>query len=325
MAEVLPYIITFSTALLVSALLTPDVERFARRCGVLDKPNARKVHTTPTPLWGGLAVALASILSVMVGLFFFDRVRFYVDTRAMENLTGILIAGVMMLILGMVDDKISIPAKVKFLCQILIAIVLIKFKVAITFLNIPGMGMVFLPLWLTWTLTIFWIVGLTNAINLLDGLDGLLSGVSTIFAFLFFIVAIMKGQFLVALLMMALGGASLGFLRYNFNPARIFMGDTGSLFLGLMYSSLSIMGALKVTTTAAVLVPLFIMGLPVLDTSLAIIRRFLSGKPIFSPDKEHVHHKLLASGLSHRQAVYYIYIISGALGVIGLSLAIMVP
>jgi UDP-GlcNAc:undecaprenyl-phosphate GlcNAc-1-phosphate transferase len=129
---------------------------------------------------------------------------------------------------------------------------------------------------------------------------------------------------MVALLMMAIAGACLGFLKFNFNPARIFMGDTGSLFLGLMFSSLSIIGALKVTTTAAILVPLLIMGLPVLDTSFAIIRRFLNGKPIFAPDKEHVHHQLLALGLSQKQAVLYIYLICGTLGVIGLSLVFLI-
>jgi len=321
MMSVLPLIITFCVALTGSAFLTPVAEKIAVRFGAIDKPNERKVHDKPVPLWGGLGIASAFFIAVFISIFIFKNDKILaLDERIIRNLIGIFIGGVLIVILGMVDDKINVPAKIKFAAQILIAIILIKFDVAITFLTIPGMGLIYLPGWLTWLLTIFWIVGLTNAINLMDGLDGLLAGISTIFALLFFIVAILKGPFIVALLMMGLAGSSLGFLRYNFNPARIFMGDTGSLFLGLMFSSLSIVGALKVTTAMALFIPLLIMGLPVLDTSFAIIRRFIGKRPIFSPDKEHIHHRLLAKGLTQRQAVFYIYIICGTLGAIGLSL-----
>jgi len=324
MADILPLASTFIAAIVVATFLTPVAEKIALKYNAIDKPDERKVHCSPKPLWGGIAIALGVIIAVCLSIIIFKSVRNCLDPRTTRNLTGIFIGGVLMVILGMIDDKISVPAKIKFLAQILIAVILIKFDVVITFLTIPGIGLVYLPAWLSWAGTIFWIVGLTNAINLMDGLDGLLAGISTIFALLFFIVALLKGQFIVAMIMMALGGASLGFLRYNFNPARIFMGDTGSLFLGLMYSSLSIVGALKVTTTAALFIPLLIMGVPVLDTSFAIIRRFIKRKPIFSPDKEHVHHRLLECGLSHKQAVLYIYIICGTLGAIGLSLVFIV-
>lgn len=323
--NIMPFMVTFLSALGGTLLLTPAAERIAVKFHAIDKPNERKVHQKPIPLWGGLAIAAAAIASIIIAVVIFPSVRQMLDPRLIKNLLGILTAGILILILGMVDDKISVPAKIKLLVQIFAAIILIRFGVAITFLNVPGMGLVYLPAWLSWGATIFWIVGLTNAINLLDGLDGLLAGVSTIFALLFFIVALLKGQYITALLMMGLAGSSLGFLRYNFNPARIFMGDTGSLFLGLMYSSLSIIGALKVTTTVALFIPLLIMGLPVLDTSFAIIRRFLSKKPIFSPDKEHIHHKLLAKGLTQKQAVFFIYIICGTLGAIGLSLVLIIP
>ncbi|MCE1247519.1 MAG: undecaprenyl/decaprenyl-phosphate alpha-N-acetylglucosaminyl 1-phosphate transferase [Firmicutes bacterium] len=324
MADLYPLLTTFGVALAGAAILTPVAEKVAIKFGAIDKPNARKVHKAPIPLWGGLAIAFASIIAVLVSLGVFESLRHQINQRMASNLIGILIGGIIILIVGMIDDKIAMPAKVKLAFQILVAVILIKFGVVIQFLTIPGIGFVVLPVWAAWGVTIFWIVGLTNAINLMDGLDGLLAGASTIFALLFFIVALLKGQYVVALLMMALAGACLGFLKFNFNPARIFMGDTGSLFLGLMFSSLSIMGALKVTTTAAVIVPLLIMGLPVLDTSFAIVRRFLNGKPIFSPDKEHVHHQLLALGLSHKQAVLYIYLICGTLGAIGLSLVFLV-
>jgi len=159
-----------------------------------------------------------------------------------------------------------------------------------------------------------------NAINLLDGLDGLLAGVSTISATIFFIVAMMKGQILVAILMAALAGATLGFLRYNFNPAQLFMGDTGSLFLGILFACLSVMGALKGTTTVALFVPVFIMGLPILDTLWAIVRRALKKQPIFKADKGHIHHRLMNLGLTQRQAVLIIYAINICFGLVGLAL-----
>jgi UDP-GlcNAc:undecaprenyl-phosphate GlcNAc-1-phosphate transferase len=324
MADLYPLLTTFGIALCGAAILTPVAEKVAIRFGAIDKPNARKVHQAPIPLWGGLAIAFSSILAVVISLGIFESLRLSMSPRMASNLIGILIGGLVIVVVGLIDDRMGMPAKVKLAFQILVAVILIKFGVVIQFLTIPGMGMIVLPLWLSWGVTVFWIVGLTNAINLMDGLDGLLAGSSTIFALLFFIVALLKGQYMVALLMMAIAGACLGFLKFNFNPARIFMGDTGSLFLGLMFSSLSIIGALKVTTTAAILVPLLIMGLPVLDTSFAIIRRFLNGKPIFAPDKEHVHHQLLALGLSQKQAVLYIYLICGTLGVIGLSLVFLI-
>lgn len=320
-----PYILTFVFSLGGALVLTPVVQRMAVRCGAMAMPDPRKVHREPTPCWGGIAIAAGVLIAMVASFLLFDRLRLYIDGRTQRYLMGLLIGGTLMLILGAIDDRYNMPAKVKLLGQIIIASILIKFGIAITFLTIPGIGFVYLPPWAMWGISLLWIVGITNAINLLDGLDGLLAGVSTIFALLFFIVAVVKGQFVVAVLMMALAGGCLGFLRYNYNPARIFMGDTGSLFLGMMFSALSIVGAMKVTTTAAIFVPVFILGLPIYDTASAILRRFFAGRPIFSPDKEHVHHQLLAQGLSVRQAVIIIYAICCTLGAIGISLAIMLP
>ncbi len=305
-------------------MLTPVARQLAIKFKAIDKPCSRKVHSEPTPRWGGIAIALSVLLAVFMSLVFFEDVRLHMHSRTQLNLMGLTLGGGLMLVLGMLDDRYDVPAKLKLAGQIVIAIIMIKFGIVISFLNIPFMGFTYLPAWISWPLTIFWIVGITNAINLLDGLDGLLAGVSVIISILFFIIALMTGQFTVALLMMALTGASLGFLRYNFNPASIFMGDSGSLFLGLMYASLSIIGALKVSTTVAILIPVFIMGLPIFDTSFAIIRRFTNGRPIFSADKEHVHHQLLARGYSVKQAVIYMYVICGTLGAIGVSLALFI-
>jgi UDP-GlcNAc:undecaprenyl-phosphate GlcNAc-1-phosphate transferase len=180
---------------------------------------------------------------------------------------------------------------------------------------------VFLPGWVSVGITVFWIVGLTNAINLLDGLDGLLAGVSGISAAFLCIVSLMKGQLLVATMLAALSGSALGFLRYNFNPARMFMGDTGSLFLGVMFASLSTMGALKLPMALAFTIPVFVMGLPIADTTWAIVRRAWARRPIFSPDKEHLHHRLLNLGLSQKQVVAVIWIMNGMLGLVGVILA----
>ena len=305
--------------------LTPIALQLAMRFRAYAIPDPRKVHRTPTPQWGGLAIGAAFFIAATASFFLFENLQLQLDPRTRRQLLGLAAGGGLMLILGMVDDRFNIPAKAKLAGQLVIAAILIQSGVAITFLTIPFMGLVYLPPWISWGISLLWIVGLTNAINLLDGLDGLLAGVSTIFALLFFIVALAKGQVVVAIMMMALAGACMGFLRYNYNPASIFMGDTGSLFLGVMFSGLSIMGALKVTTTAAIFTPILILGLPIFDTSFAIVRRFAAGRPIFSADREHVHHQLLARGMSVRQAVVLIYAVCCTLGAIGISLALLLP
>jgi UDP-GlcNAc:undecaprenyl-phosphate/decaprenyl-phosphate GlcNAc-1-phosphate transferase len=316
------FLTTFFIALITALFLTPKVEEVAVKFNAMDKPDARKVHSKLMPRWGGLAIAMAAILSILLCFRIFEQAQLLLDIKTQKNLLGLFLGGGLMVIVGMIDDKFNLSAKYKLLGQILIALVVMKFGIAITFLTLPFIGFVYLPGWLSVLLTILWIVGMTNAINLLDGLDGLLAGVATIFALLFFAVSLLTGQIAVAITMIAIAGACVGFLRYNFNPARIFMGDTGSLFLGLMFACLSIIGAFKVTTTAAMIIPVVIMGLPIFDTSFAIVRRFAHGKPIFSPDKEHVHHQLLARGLSVRQTVLLIYLICCTLGVAGLSVAL---
>ncbi|MBI2252737.1 MAG: undecaprenyl/decaprenyl-phosphate alpha-N-acetylglucosaminyl 1-phosphate transferase [Armatimonadetes bacterium] len=191
----------------------------------------------------------------------------------------------------------------------------------IDFITYPFGGIILLPKILSFLITLFWIVGITNAVNLLDGLDGLLAGITVISALTFGGVAILKHQFLAAILMLALGGAALGFLPYNFYPAKIFLGDAGSLFIGVILAVLTIMGAFKTTATLALFIPILIMGIPIFDTAYAILRRFLTKKPIFKADREHIHHNLLNLGLSQRQVVCIIYLINFILGILGLILA----
>lgn len=313
----------FLQSLLLVLLLTPLVERAARHFGCMDRPEARKVHGHPTPRWGGLAVALSFFASIPVLFFAAHRLNIPFDARLSGNLAALATGALLIVIVGMVDDRFTLSAWIKLGCQVAIALILIESGIAITFVTLPYYGLLYLPGWLSLGLTMFWIVGITNALNLLDGLDGLLSGVCAIFAGIFFVVSLCTGQFVVALLMVSLCGACIGFLRYNFNPARIFLGDTGSLFLGLTFSVLSIIGAFKVTTTVSFLVPLAIMFLPIFDTSFAIVRRLRSGHPLFKPDKGHVHHRLLARGFSVRQVVVLLYAVCGVTGMLGIAMLIM--
>lgn len=338
----LPYIAVWLTGLMLTALLCPLVYRLATRMGVLDQPDARKVHSNPIPRWGGVAIFLSFYFTVGLALWFSlgeaaSPVARFVggvtgaltgsgdqlpsDLMVRSNLIGLLFGGSLMVLLGMIDDVTGMPAKVKLVGQIVIACVFVWFGIQISFLSRFHHGIVYLPEWTGRLLTILWIIGLTNAINLLDGLDGLLSGVSGISAAFLCVVSLMKGQMMVALLLAALSGSAFGFLRYNFNPARMFMGDAGSLFLGCMFACLSIMGALKLSATLALLVPVLIMGLPIADTAWAIIRRAASRRPIFQPDKEHLHHRLLGLGLSQRQVVAVIWMVNGVLGLLGVIIA----
>ena len=169
-------------------------------------------------------------------------------------------------------------------------------------------------------ITLLWVVGLTNTVNLIDGLDGLAAGVSTIAAVTILLVALQQNFWVVAVLTAALAGSSLGFLQHNFNPAKIFMGDTGSMFLGYMLAAISVLGTVKSAATIALIVPIVALGLPIMDTAFAIIRRYSSGQPIFKPDKGHLHHRLLEMGLSQKQAVLLMYVISGCLGLSAIAL-----
>ena len=317
------FIFTFGVAMLASLGLTPLIRRLAVSMGAVDKPNHRKVHSRPTPLWGGLGVFGGMIISIPLTLILFGHIEPLLTRRAISSFIGLLVAGVIIVILGLLDDRFTIGAKQKLSVQIVAALVMYYSGISITFINIPGQGYYYFASWISLFITVFWIVGIMNALNLLDGLDGLLSGVAVISGLIFFIVAVQKGQLLVAMLMMALVGGCLGFLHYNFHPASIFLGDTGSLLIGLTFAASSIMGALKTTTTLAFMVPVLIMGVPIFDTAFAIFRRFIRKKPIFSPDKDHVHHRLLRTGLSHRNVVFLIYLVNLILGILGIVLARM--
>lgn len=308
----------------LTLLATPQVKKLAKYCGAMDQPDARKVHSTPMPLWGGLGVSLSATIAFLVALFGVSGLA--LSSRQFSGVIAIVFCSLFIVGIGMIDDRYGMAAKTKLLAQIGLSLILIGAGVRIDFFSLPFVdGVVYLSFWQSALLSLVWIVGVTNAVNLLDGLDGLVAGVACGSATILALVAAVNGQWLPVIAMTALAGSALGFLRFNFNPAQIFMGDTGSLFLGIMFASWSLLGYLKTTATVALTFPiLLVMAVPLLDTSYAIIRRGVARQSIFKPDKGHLHHRLLSTGMSQRQAVVTIYAINTAFGLAGLAMACVV-
>jgi UDP-GlcNAc:undecaprenyl-phosphate GlcNAc-1-phosphate transferase len=281
--------------------------RLAKLVGAIDVPrDERRVHKVPTPRLGGLAI----YLGFMAGLLYYTEIN--------SRMLGVLIGATMIVVLGFFDDIKPLSAKFKLMVQIVAASIAIYSGVRISYVTNPlhflaGGEYIHFGLW-TYPLTLFWIVGVTNAINLVDGLDGLAAGISGISATTLFVAALGTGQHFPAILAALIAASTLGFLPHNFNPAKIFMGDTGALFLGYMLSVISVMGVLKGAAALSILVPIFAIGLPIFDTLFAMARRALSGKSMMEADKGHLHHKLLAAGMSQKQAVLTLYSISAILG-----------
>ena len=303
----IPAIIAFFAALVTVLIITPLVIKFAIWFGAVDKPNARKVHEKLMPRLGGLAIFIGVIAGYFAGGLYDQKIN------------TISLGAILIIIIGIFDDKYELSAKTKFVGQLVVASLILASGLKIDFVTIPYIGSYDLGFW-SYPLTIFWIVAITNAINLIDGLDGLSSGVSAIGIATIAIMALLAGKVLIFTLSLVLLGSIIGFLFYNFHPARIFMGDTGALFLGYSISILSLLGLYKSVTLFSFLVPIIILGVPVFDTTFAIIRRIVNKKPISAPDKSHLHHRLLALGLSHRNTVLAIY----AFGILFSACAIIV-
>ena len=300
-------------ALIISLLLVPFVAKLAIKIGAVDKPNERKVHTKIMPRMGGLAIYLS-----------FFIVLFLSHDMAKQHI-GLLIGCTVLVLVGIIDDKTDMPAKIKLLGQILAACIVVVSGVRVEFMTNFILGGVF-PLYIfSVPFTVLWIVAITNAVNLIDGLDGLAAGTSIIAAATMAISGYATGQTEMASMALILIGASLGFLKYNFHPAKIFMGDTGSMFLGYNLSVLAIMGFTKSFTVLSLVTPILVLAIPILDTLFAIIRRKMNNKPIFKPDKNHLHHCLLNYGFSHRNTVLIIYAVSAVLALCGLIMTYLNP
>ncbi|MGF7049078.1 UDP-GlcNAc:undecaprenyl-phosphate GlcNAc-1-phosphate transferase [Paenibacillus sp. DS2015] len=298
----------------LALLLTPQVKKFAFKVGAIDVPNARKVHTRVMPRLGGLGIYLAFIIALFLVLPFVYPDLSLRDTNFIK---AFVVGGSMIVLIGALDDRFELSAKVKLLGQIMAAcVVVFGFDISVDFVNIPFQdNFKYLESWISIPLTIFWIVGVTNAINLIDGLDGLAAGVSAIAIGTILVMSLLMGNMMIALLCMVLLGAIIGFLFFNFHPAKIFMGDSGSLFLGFCLAMLSLLG-FKQVAIVSFMTPLIIIGVPLSDTFFAIIRRWVHKKPIFAPDKGHLHHCLRQLGFSHRQSVLIIYSIAAFFGVL---------
>jgi len=298
------YILPILVSAILTYIMTPFVEKLARKVGAMDVPeDDRRVHKSPIPRMGGLAIYLAFVVTLVAFAG--------VDNKT----TGIILGSTMIVGIGIVDDIRGVSAKVKLLVQICAALVLVHFGIRIDFFTnfFESEGLIYLGS-LSVPITVFWIVGITNTFNLIDGLDGLAAGIYTISAVTLSYIAYVNGMHETALVTLILAGGCLGFLPFNFNPARIFMGDTGSLFLGFVLAAISIEGVIKGATALTMVLPILAMGLPIMDTTLAICRRVIGGKSIMEADKRHLHHKLLSAGLCQKRAVLLMYGISLMLG-----------
>ena len=293
-------------AALIALVTTPVVRSLAFKMRAVDVPkDNRRMHNHPIPRMGGLAIFLGFLFSVLIFVPLTDELR------------GMLLGAVVIVVLGVLDDIYALPAMPKFLVQIGAALIAVLQGNVITHLSNPNLfsaspilnlGVLSIPF------SVLWIVAITNAVNLIDGLDGLACGVSAISSMTLLVIALTVSEPQVALLMAALAGACLGFLPYNLNPAKIFMGDTGSTFLGYVLAVVSIQGLFKYATIISFAVPFLLMGLPIFDTCFAILRRVSHGQSPMAPDRGHIHHRLIDMGLSQKQAVAVLYVISAILG-----------
>ncbi|MBR56726.1 MAG: undecaprenyl-phosphate alpha-N-acetylglucosaminyl 1-phosphate transferase [Myxococcales bacterium] len=315
------HIAAFLLALFVSAVLTPIVRRLAHKYTLYDMPGSRKIHLRPIPRLGGIAIAFAFFAPVAALLLYLNKPGRLLLVHQQQFIWALFGGGGVILALGVYDDIQGANHRLKFSVQFLVATLVFLVGLRIEHLGIPGAGRVVLgPL--AFPITVLWIVGVINAVNLIDGLDGLASGVSFFAVVTLFISGLLDGPngALVCLITACMAGAIVGFLFYNFNPATIFMGDSGSMFVGFVLATMSIAAASKGTTLVALAVPLLALGLPLFDTLFAVARRFRTGRPVFSADQGHVHHRLMDLGLSQRQTVLVLYSICMLLTVTALVL-----
>lgn len=294
-------LLIFASALLLVLGATPVIRRVADRFGVIDQPDRRKLHRAPVPLLGGIAIYLGFILALLL----------FGEGWVLSQAISILVGATIVSFLGIWDDRWGVRPLLKLLGQLVAASVLIVSGIYVSFLPYPALNV---------AITLVWVLGITNALNLLDNMDGLSGGVGAVAAAFFLLLAAMNGQYLVASVAAALLGACIGFLYYNFNPATIFMGDAGSMFLGFILAVVGIKlrfpGRPSMVTW---MIPVVVLALPIFDTTLVVVSRLRRGmNPLTNPGKDHVSHRLVQMGLSQRRAVIVLYLICCALGLAAL-------
>lgn len=336
------YLTCFFIALLSSFCWIPFSIWLSKKFQVLDLPDQRKIHQEPIPRWGGIGIALSFFSALGVATLLFPRFSMLLSFKAKlpsgellslsQQLAGILVGSLIALILGIWDDKKNLPAWIKFPWQIVAALSAMVYGVRLLGISLPQGSYVQFPILISQIVTVFWLTGFMNTVNLVDGLDGLAAGICAIAAGTFLVVAMLQGQTQVVLfakqlklagiLSSALCGACTGFLWFNFYPARIFMGDGGALFLGYMLACITVIGTLKTTAFFSLIIPIVVIAIPVLDVLFAIVRRIRSGREIFQPDAEHLHHQLLRHGWSQREVVLALYVMTLLLSIFSICLTV---
>lgn len=312
------YPLAFLMAFVITLFLTPVSRKLAFKVDAVVYPNARGMHKKPMPLAGGVAIVLGFVITIIIFLPF-------IKGFDIKQITGLLIGSILIMIVGLFDDIHELSAKIKLLFQIVVALIVVYTGTTIDVISWPFAQTGFLQIGgFDKILTVIWIVGVTNAVNLVDGLDGLAAGISSIAALCIMLLSILTANPIpISIVLTAsLAGACLGFLPHNFNPATIFMGDTGSNFLGFALSVISIQGLLKGYTAITIIISVLVLGLPIFDTFFAIFRRAIKGQPVMQADRGHLHHRLIDRGYSQKKAVLTLYGVSGIFGIVAILYAI---
>ncbi len=303
-------LLALAVAAVISYLSTPFVKKLAFKIGAVDVPkDNRRMHKKPIPRLGGLAIVIAFLLCT----FLFVKLE--------KQMQGILLGAIIILVVGVLDDCLALPALPKLFAQIAAGTIVVLHGCEIRYVTNPFSVVPFDLGWMAGPVTVFWIVLMTNAVNFIDGLDGLAVGVSGISTATMLVIALLLGEESVAVVLAALLGACIGFIPYNFNPAQIFMGDTGSTFLGFVLASISVQGLFKMYAVISFMVPFLILGVPFFDVSFAVIRRLAKGQNPMTADRGHIHHRLIDMGLSQKQSVAIVYMLTGVLGLAAVLLA----
>lgn len=318
--EYLIYAGVLVLSFVVSFVTVPWAIKFANKKGIIDNPKQddRRVHKVPIPRVGGIAMVAGVMMAILAFYIFTLCMGIDLDMR----LLGYVLGAILIIIMGFVDDIINMKPLYKFLIQLVAGMVIYVFGISIAGIKIPFIytNIIDFGIW-SFPITLIWVLGITNAVNLIDGLDGLAAGISSIASISLLIIFAIIGAPIEALIIaLALVGATIGFLPYNFNPAKTFMGDTGSNFLGYTLATVSILGMAKGYTLIAIAAPLIVCGVPVFDMLFAIIRRLIRHQKLTAPDKGHIHHRLLKHGFSQRQAVLILYGLTSVLGIIAVTL-----
>lgn len=315
------YFIAFFLSVAVVWWLTPVIKHVGLKAGYVDKPNERKMHQRPMVRLGGVSIFVGSLIALLV-VWLLGGFGVLPPNREWE-VWGVTLGGVAFFSIGLIDDLFSLSPISRLVAQIGVASLVWTMGVRIGFVTLPFTHLVHLE-WLSLPITVIWLVGMANAINWIDGLDGLAAGVCGICAVVLFVLCLFMEQSAAALIAVALAGGALGFLRYNFNPAQIFMGDGGAYFMGFTLAGVAVIGLVKiaaVTTVAltAVLLPYLVLAVPILDMSVVILSRLRKGKSPFIADKGHLHHRLIQAGISHRLTVLFIYALTLWVGSLALG------